>query len=118
MLVIRGGDTTSEPAPSQLSKLERYKAKTKAQRHKNILAEEAAQICNDKIPVWKKVLILCLLELFIFLITINILYIASVFSKLGGTGFELLMVILLNVDIILVYFLPHDFSFWRVISFA
>ncbi|KAJ6686998.1 STEROL 3-BETA-GLUCOSYLTRANSFERASE [Salix purpurea] len=52
--VIRGGDTTSEPAPSQLSKLERYKAKTKAQRHKNILAEEAAQICNDKIPVWKK----------------------------------------------------------------
>ncbi|KAG5252148.1 sterol beta-glucosyltransferase UGT80A [Salix suchowensis] len=56
--VIRGGDTTSEPAPSQLSKLERYKAKTKAQRHKNILAEEAAQICNDKIPVWKKVLIL------------------------------------------------------------
>ncbi|XP_061970009.1 sterol 3-beta-glucosyltransferase UGT80A2-like isoform X1 [Populus nigra] len=51
---IRGGDTTTEPTPSQLSKLERSKTKTKGQRHQNILPEEAAQICNDKIPVRQK----------------------------------------------------------------
>ncbi|KAL9360765.1 hypothetical protein Peur_048888 [Populus x canadensis] len=51
---IRGGDTTTEPTPSQLSKLERSKTKTKGQRLQNILPEEAAQIFNDKIPVRQK----------------------------------------------------------------